>query len=233
MATLGCGQSPRWVLGGVQASARLRLARTAEACTPAIERIIYCRVELGAFVAVDGPLVVRSVVPLVVVVERVDAGQLVLPPVAELPVVFHLWPVGRVAPQVDAEPQDAEPQQAQRMMHRSHLPSPAEAVVWKQPDYLPPRVTEPLVPPVWFAEQPQDLLRELLRRHLSVAEQPFASARWRRLPVRKNPIQAPDRHQDPETCLQDCRLPGCSLPAPKTLAPSRSPGSLAVCSVSA
>ena len=143
--------------------------------------LTYCPAEPAVFVAVDGPLVRLVVWLRVVVVERVDAEPQVLRLVAELLMVLHPWPVRQVAPQADAESQDAEQQQALRMMHRSHLPSPAEAVVWKQPDYLPPRVTEPLVPPVWFAEPQQDLLRELLLRHLSVAEQPFVSARWRRL----------------------------------------------------
>ena len=104
----------------------------------------------------DGPLVVRlvwlrAVVERAVLVGRVDAGPPVLPLMAELLMILHPWPVRRVAPQADAEPQGGQPRQALRTMLRLHLPSPDGGVVWRPPDCLPNLLQVPLVQLVWFA----------------------------------------------------------------------------------
>ena len=149
----------------------------------------------------DGLQAVRVVGLQVVVVERMDAGQLVLPLEVDFLRVLFPWPVRQVALQADATSPDAE--LLLRMILRYHLPPPDGVVVWKQPDCLPRWTTVPLVQLVWFAERPQDLLRELRYRCLSVAQLPFASAAWRRPQVRKNPDQALDPHRVPETWLRD------------------------------
>ena len=146
----------------------------------------------------DGLQAVRVVGLQVVVVERMDAGQLVLPLEVDFLRVLFQW---QVAPQADAESPDAELRL--RMILRYHLPSPDGVVVWKQPDCLPRWTTVRLAQLVWFAERPQDLRRELRYRHLSVSQLPFASAAWRRPQVRKNPDQALDPHRVPETWLRD------------------------------
>ena len=181
----------------------------------------------------DGPLVVRVICLQVVVVERVDAGQLVLHLAAEFLWERRPWPVRSVAPQGDVESPVGELRSGLRMLPRCHLPSRAAVVAWQQPDCLPRLATVPLVKSVWFAGQPQGLPRELPRRHLSAARQPFASARQRRLQVRKSPDLVPGRRQDPETWMRDCWHRDWSLPTPKTSALSRSLGSLAFCSVGA
>ena len=149
----------------------------------------------------DGLRAVRVVGLQVVVVDRVDAEQLVLPLEVDFLRALPSWPVRQVTLQADAESPDAELRL--RMILRYHLPPPDGVVVWTQPDCLPRWTTVPLVQLVWFAERPQDLLRELRYRCLSVAQLPFASAAWRRLQARKNQDQVPDRPPVPETWLRD------------------------------
>lgn len=155
--------------------------------------------ESGVFAAVDGPQVVRVVCLQAVVAEQVNAGQLVLQLAVEFLKVLHPWTVPQVAPRANAEPQDGEPQQGLRMGLRFYLLSRDGVVAGKQPDCQPRQATVLLVQAIWVAGKPQDWLRELRWRHLSVAQQPFVSARRQRLQVRKSPDQGPDRRQDPET----------------------------------